>query len=110
MYVLQKTVQDTEWLKMKMLHIMLGILKFGNLGNPNMVSLGIELINWGIPIPVDEFPLTQIKSCAEQVAIWMKKYNSICNDYFHMQELIHKVKQTHTIFHGIYFGNILQVI
>lgn len=55
-----------------------GFSKVGNLGQPNLVSLGIELINRGIPLPADEFPLLQIQSCAEQVAIWMKKYNSIC--------------------------------
>jgi len=55
-----------------------GNSKVGNLGKPNQVSLGIELINRGIPIPADDYPLLQVKSCAEQVAIWMKKYNSIC--------------------------------
>lgn len=54
-----------------------GYSKVGNLGNPNQVSLGIELINRGIPTPADDYPLTQIRSASEQVAVWMKKYKTI---------------------------------
>jgi N-acetyl-anhydromuramyl-L-alanine amidase AmpD len=41
------------------------------------VSLGIELINRGTKNPPDEYPIAQIDSCAEQVAEWLSKYDSI---------------------------------
>lgn len=46
-----------------------------SLGNPNHVSLGIELINKGKRTPpFDDYPDAQVESCAEQVVEWMKKY------------------------------------
>ena len=54
-----------------------GYSKVGSLGNPNYVSLGIELINKGTSNPKDAWPMEQIDSCAEQVAQWMVKYDSI---------------------------------
>jgi len=54
-----------------------GYSRVGSLGNANSVSLGIELINRGIANPPDAYPIAQVDSCAEQVAEWLGKYDSI---------------------------------
>lgn len=54
-----------------------GYSKVGSLGSPNNVALGIELINKGTSKPTDAWVLTQVDSCAQQVAEWMRKYASI---------------------------------
>ena len=54
-----------------------GHSKVGSLGSPNMVSLGIELINTGSKGNPDPWPTTQVDSTAEQVAEWMWKYPMI---------------------------------
>jgi N-acetyl-anhydromuramyl-L-alanine amidase AmpD len=54
-----------------------GYSRVGSLGSANNVTLGIELINRGTRNPPDEYPIAQIDSCAEQVAEWLSKYDSI---------------------------------
>lgn len=54
-----------------------GYSKVGSLGIPNVVSLGIELINTGSKKHPDPWPTEQVDSCAEQVAEWLLKYPTI---------------------------------
>ncbi len=54
-----------------------GYSKVGSLGLPNVVSLGIELINTGSKKKPDPWPTAQVDSCGEQVAEWLMKYPTI---------------------------------
>jgi N-acetyl-anhydromuramyl-L-alanine amidase AmpD len=56
-----------------------GFSVIGSLGNrsANAMSLGIEIMNSGSKTVPDPYPLSQVDSVAEQVAIWLKKFPTI---------------------------------
>lgn len=43
-------------------------------GNPNDMSLGIELANTGSKYTPDPYPLEQVDSCAQLVSLWLRTY------------------------------------